>query len=60
MYTPLATNDGSLVSAGRLQNMTMVSTATHRDATLLIPSRFASGFMKSMDNRRRKMSYNFV
>ena len=55
MYTPLATNDGSLVSEDRLNNMTMVSTATHRDATLLIPTRFASGFMKSMDNRRRKM-----
>ena len=31
--------------------MSMVSTATQRDATLLIPTRFASGFMKSMDNR---------
>lgn len=51
MYTPLATNDGSLVSSDRLANMTMVSTATQKDATLLIPSRFASGFMKSMDNR---------
>ena len=55
MYTPLATDDGSLVSEDRLNNMTMVSTATHRDATLLIPTRFASGFMKSMDNRKRKM-----
>ena len=51
MYTPLATNDGTLVSSDRLANMTMVSTATQKDATLLIPSRFASGFMKSMDNR---------
>ncbi|MEH6409252.1 MAG: esterase, partial [Hyphomonas sp.] len=34
-----------------LANMTMVSTATQRDATLLIPTRFASGYMKSMDNR---------
>ncbi len=52
MYTPLARNDGSLVSPDRLHNMTMVSTATQRDVTLLIPTRFASGFMKSMDNRR--------
>jgi CubicO group peptidase (beta-lactamase class C family) len=51
MYTPLATNDGTLVSSERLANMTMVSTATQKDATLLIPTRFASGFMKSMDNR---------
>lgn len=51
MFTPLAMNDGTLVSSERLANMTMVSTATQRDATLLIPTRFASGFMKSMDNR---------
>ena len=51
MYTPLATDNGQLVSHDRLQNMTMVSTATQRDATLLVPTRFASGFMKSMDNR---------
>lgn len=50
-YTELATNSGKLVSSDRLAAMTMVSTATQRDATLLIPSRFASGFMKSMDNR---------
>ena len=54
-YTPLATDDGSLVSSDRLKAMGMVSTATHRDATLLIPTRFASGFMKSMDNRGRNM-----
>jgi CubicO group peptidase (beta-lactamase class C family) len=51
MYTPLACNDGSLVSPDRLASMGMVSTATQRDATLLVPTRFASGFMKSMDNR---------
>ncbi len=31
--------------------MGRVAMATHEDATLLIPSRFALGFMKSMDNR---------
>ncbi|HAE93767.1 MAG TPA: esterase [Hyphomonas atlantica] len=51
MYTPLATNDGTLVSHDRLQAMSMVTTATQRDATLLIPTRFGPGFMKSMDNR---------
>ncbi len=51
MYTPLAVNDGSLVSKDRVAAMSMVTTATQRDATLLIPTRFASGFMKSMDNR---------
>ena len=29
----------------------MVTTATQRDATLLVPTRFGPGFMKSMDNR---------
>src|SRR3990167_7558894 len=29
--------------------------ATHDDATLRIPTRFALGFMKSMDNRRRSL-----
>jgi CubicO group peptidase (beta-lactamase class C family) len=51
MYTPLATNSGTLVSGDRLAAMARVSAATQRDFTLLIPTRFASGFMKSMDNR---------
>lgn len=29
--------------------------ATHDDATLRIPTRFALGFMKSMDNRKRSV-----
>ena len=32
--------------------MSEVAVATHEDATLLIPTRFSLGFMKSMDNRR--------
>ncbi|MEN8876955.1 MAG: serine hydrolase domain-containing protein [Hyphomonas sp.] len=51
MYTPLATDDGTLVSSDRLKAMSMVTTATQRDATLLVPTRFGPGFMKSMDNR---------
>lgn len=49
LYQPFA--NGKLVSADTLARMGRVSTATHEDATLLIPSRFALGFMKSMDNR---------
>jgi CubicO group peptidase (beta-lactamase class C family) len=30
--------------------------ATHFDATLYIPTRFALGFMKSMDNRKRSVA----
>jgi CubicO group peptidase (beta-lactamase class C family) len=36
-----------------LARMGEISAATQEDATLLIPTRFALGFMKSMDNRRR-------
>jgi len=35
-----------------VDRMRTVSVATHRDATLCIPTRFALGFMVSMDNRR--------
>lgn len=51
MYTPLATDNGQLVSSERLAHMSMVTTATNRDATLLAPTKFGPGFMKSMDNR---------
>jgi CubicO group peptidase (beta-lactamase class C family) len=60
MYAPLA-NGGALggvrlVDAVTLQRMGEVSMATHDDATLRIPTRFALGFMKSMDNRRRSIA----
>ena len=55
MYTPLAnggSHDGvTLVSADELAIMERCSVATGIDATLLSRTRFASGFMKSMDNR---------
>jgi CubicO group peptidase (beta-lactamase class C family) len=51
MYSPLANDGGKLVSAETVQNMGRISMATHEDATLMIPTRFALGFMKSMDNR---------
>ncbi len=56
MYAPLA-NGGALggthlVGADTLARMGRVSMASHDDATLLIPTRFALGYMKSTDNRR--------
>jgi len=56
LYAPLA-NGGSLnnvrlVGADTLTRMGQVSVATHEDATLMIPTRFSLGFMKSMDNRK--------
>jgi CubicO group peptidase (beta-lactamase class C family) len=60
MYAPLST-DGSMRGGGKLvdpkslSRMGEVSMATHDDATLRIPTRFALGFMKSMDNRKRSI-----
>ncbi|HTR85495.1 MAG TPA: serine hydrolase domain-containing protein [Reyranella sp.] len=53
LYAPLSTGGGKLVDAKTLARMGEVSMATHDDATLRIPTRFALGFMKSMDNRKR-------
>ena len=56
MYRPLALGgsvDGvTLVDEPRLQDMGAVSSATGIDATMLVPTRFSAGFMKTMDNRR--------
>ena len=62
IYAPLACGgslDGvTLVDSRTLGRMSQVSTATNEDATLMIPSRFALGFMKSMDNRRAPAGRN--
>jgi CubicO group peptidase (beta-lactamase class C family) len=55
MYAPLAQGGGELVDGKTLARMGEVSMATHDDATLRIPTRFALGFMKSMDNRKRSV-----
>jgi CubicO group peptidase (beta-lactamase class C family) len=58
MYTPLAnggTHNGiRLLSSDHIERMSATSTATEEDATLLMPSRFGLGFMRSMDNRHRE------
>ena len=51
MYTPLANGGGRLVSAETLARMGRVDAATHEDAVLIQPMRFAMGFMASTDNR---------
>jgi CubicO group peptidase (beta-lactamase class C family) len=51
MYAPLANGGGHLVSAETLARMGRVSAATHQDAVLIQPMRFAMGFMASTDNR---------
>ena len=55
MYEPLALGgrkgEVELVNAETLARMGRVSSSTGRDAVLVMPSRFALGFMKTMDNR---------
>lgn len=58
MYQPLANGGGNLVSRDTVERMGRVAMGTHEDATLLIPSRFALGYMKSMDNRKLKNEPN--
>jgi CubicO group peptidase (beta-lactamase class C family) len=57
MYAPLACggkrNGVELVSRAALARMSAVSSATGKDATLLMSTRFSLGFMKSIDNRRQ-------
>lgn len=57
MYVPVAnggqSKKGQMFSTEAIDRMSTVSMATLKDATLLLPSRFALGFMKSMDNRHR-------
>lgn len=58
MFEPFA-NDGvadgtDFISTAAIARMSQVSMATQMDATLLRPTRFALGFMKSMDNRDYK------
>ena len=57
MFAPLSCDgslhDINLLSKDAITRMSQVSMATQQDLTLLIPSRFALGFMKSLDNRHR-------
>ena len=46
-------NGVRIVNEDQILRMSGVSAATLEDATLLMPSRFGLGFMRSMDNRHR-------
>jgi CubicO group peptidase (beta-lactamase class C family) len=53
MYASLATRRRShrLLDQDTLTRMGRVASATGQDATILLPSRFAAGYVKSIDNR---------
>lgn len=61
MYAPLAqggTHRGvRLLRPETIERMSAVSVATEIDATLLMPTRFGLGFMRSMDNRHRPAGF---
>jgi len=44
-----------LLSSKALAEAIQVTSATHEDVTLRVPTRFAAGFMRSMDNRGRNL-----
>lgn len=50
MYRPLSLGGGELVSSGQVALMSPAVSAAP-DAVLLVPTRFALGFMKAVDNR---------
>lgn len=51
LYRPLALGGGDLVDADQLAVMGAVSSSTSVDAVIGVPTRFALGFVKSVDNR---------
>jgi CubicO group peptidase (beta-lactamase class C family) len=55
MYAPLAGSPRSieLVDRDTAARMGRVASATGQDATVLVPSRFSLGYVKSIDNRRQ-------
>jgi CubicO group peptidase (beta-lactamase class C family) len=55
MYEPLANGGGALVSRDHVWRMGRMSMATARDPILMMPTRYALGYMKSMDNRHRPL-----
>jgi len=61
MYKPLANKgmrgDLKFVSNNQIELMAKTSVATLEDATLLMPTRFSLGFMRSIDNRHRETGH---
>ncbi len=59
LYAALAGNGegnaSNLLSPAALAQAVQVTSATHEDVTLRVPTRFAAGFMRNMDNRGRNL-----
>jgi CubicO group peptidase (beta-lactamase class C family) len=55
LYDPLANGGGGLVSADHVWRMSQTSMVASIDPILMMPTRYALGYMKSMDNRHRRL-----
>jgi CubicO group peptidase (beta-lactamase class C family) len=55
LYDPLANGGGELVERDHVWRMSQTSMVSSLDPILLMPTRFALGYMKSMDNRHRRL-----
>jgi CubicO group peptidase (beta-lactamase class C family) len=51
MYRPLALGGDGFIDGGQVALMGQVSSASGVDASILVPTRWALGFVKSIDNR---------
>lgn len=51
LYRPLALGGGGLIDGGQVALMGQVSSASSLDAVIMVPTRWALGFIKSNDNR---------
>jgi CubicO group peptidase (beta-lactamase class C family) len=60
MYAPLAGGGGRLASEGAVRRMAQVASASCVDACLLVPTRFALGFGKTVDNRTNPLVQDSV
>lgn len=57
LYDPLANGGGNLVSPDQVWKMSQTSMCASLDPMLVLPTRFALGYMKSMDNRHRRLGH---
>jgi CubicO group peptidase (beta-lactamase class C family) len=57
LYAALINDSGSLISADHVWRMSQTSMVSSLDPILHMPTRFALGYMKSMDNRRRRLGH---
>ncbi len=56
LYRPLALGGDGFIDGGQVALMSQVSSASGLDAVIMVPTRWALGFVKSIDNRHLPMA----